>query len=90
VGIAKTVRYVANGTLPNPPVTDKRVYRPATRAFGEQLFESERRVIRVRTFIVSHDGAVYTTDLGPETLDEFKRMGLQPDKSWIPVPTNKD
>jgi Protein of unknown function (DUF2950) len=40
----------------------------------------------VRSFIVSHDGIVYEKDLGPKTLDEFKKMELfNPDKSWTPV-----
>ena len=40
----------------------------------------------VRSFIVSHDGVVYEKDLGPATLDQFKKMQLfNPDKSWAPV-----
>ena len=40
----------------------------------------------VRSFIVSHDGVVYEKDLGPTTLDQFKKMQLfNPDKSWAPV-----
>ena len=40
-------------------------------------------VTGVRTFIVSHDGVVYEKDLGPKTLDEFKKMErFNPDKSW--------
>lgn len=40
----------------------------------------------VNTFIVSNDGVVYQKDLGPGTLDEFKKMELfNPDKSWTPV-----
>jgi hypothetical protein len=40
----------------------------------------------VRTFIVSHDGVVYEKDLGPNTLDQFKKMErFNPDKSWSPV-----
>src|SRR5579864_3332061 len=40
----------------------------------------------VRTFIVSDDGVVYEKDLGPNTLDQFKKMELfNPDKSWMPV-----
>jgi hypothetical protein len=43
-------------------------------------------VTGVRTFIVSHDGVVYEKDLGPNTLDQFKKMELfNPDKSWTPV-----
>lgn len=44
-------------------------------------------VTGIRTFIVSHDGVVYEKDLGPGTLDEFKRMErYNPDASWTPVP----
>jgi Protein of unknown function (DUF2950) len=40
----------------------------------------------VKTFIVSHDGVVYEKDLGPTTLEQFKKMKLfNPDKSWAPV-----
>jgi len=44
-------------------------------------------VTGVRTFIVSHDGVVYEKDLGPNTLDQFRKMELfNPDNFWIPVP----
>ena len=47
---------------------------------------AEYGVTGVRTFIVSHDGVVHEKDLGPKTLDEFKRMErFNPDKSWTPV-----
>ena len=47
---------------------------------------SRYAVTGVRTFIVSHDGVVYEKDLGPNTLDQFKKMELfNPDKSWTPV-----
>lgn len=47
---------------------------------------AEYEVTGVRTFIVSHDGVVYEKDLGPRTLDEFKKMErFNPDKSWTPV-----
>jgi len=40
----------------------------------------------VKTFIVSHDGVVYEKDLGPTTLDQFKKMELfNPDMTWKPV-----
>jgi len=40
----------------------------------------------VKTFIVSHDGVVYEKDLGPTTLDQFKKMELfNPDQTWKPV-----
>jgi hypothetical protein len=48
---------------------------------------AEYGVTGVKSFIVSHDGAVYEKDLGAKTLDEFQRMELfNPDPSWIPVP----
>jgi len=47
---------------------------------------AEYRVTGVKTFIVSHDGVVYQKDLGPATLQEFKKMErYNPDKSWTPV-----
>jgi Protein of unknown function (DUF2950) len=52
---------------------------------------AEYRVTGVRTFIVSDDGVVYEKDLGPNTLDEFKKMELfNPDKSWNPVFDDED
>jgi hypothetical protein len=48
---------------------------------------AEYGVTGVRSFIVSHDGVVYEKDLGPRTLDEFKKMDrFNPDNSWTPVP----
>lgn len=47
---------------------------------------AEYRVTGVQTFIVSNDGVVYEKDLGPNTLEEFKKMELfNPDKTWKPV-----
>jgi DUF2950 family protein len=40
----------------------------------------------VKSFIVSHDGIVYEKDLGPNTLELFKKMQrYNPDKTWHPV-----
>jgi hypothetical protein len=40
----------------------------------------------IKTFIVSHSGVVYEKDLGPKTLEEFKKMQrFNPDKTWTPV-----
>jgi hypothetical protein len=37
----------------------------------------------VKTFMVSHDGIVYEKDLGPGSLDEFRKLErFNPDKSW--------
>jgi hypothetical protein len=47
---------------------------------------AEYRVTGVKTFIVSHDGIVYQKDLGPASLEQFKKMErFNPDKSWTPV-----
>jgi hypothetical protein len=47
---------------------------------------AEYRVTGVKTFIVSNDGVVYEKDLGPATLDEFKKMErFNPDSSWTPT-----
>jgi hypothetical protein len=47
---------------------------------------AEYDITGVRSFIVSHDGVVYEKDLGPRTLDEFKKMELfNPDNTWSPV-----
>ena len=47
---------------------------------------AQYRVTGVKTFIVSNDGVVYEKDLGPTTLDQFKKMELfNPDKTWTPV-----
>ena len=40
----------------------------------------------IKTFIVSHGGVVYEKDLGPNTLEQFKKMQrFNPDKTWTPV-----
>jgi hypothetical protein len=50
---------------------------------------AEYNVTGVRTFIVSHDGVIYEKDLGPKTLEEFKKMErYNPDQTWTPVPEN--
>jgi hypothetical protein len=47
---------------------------------------AQYRVTGVKTFIVSNDGVVYEKDLGPTTLEQFKKMELfNPDKTWSPV-----
>lgn len=47
---------------------------------------AEYKVTGVRTFMVSSGGVVYEKDLGPKTLDEFKKMErFNPDTSWRPV-----
>ena len=40
----------------------------------------------VKSFMVSQDGLVYEKDLGPATLDYFRKLErFNPDKSWTPV-----
>jgi len=52
---------------------------------------AEYKVTGVRTFLVSHGGIVYEKDLGPKTLDEFKKMErFNPDASWTPVSKEED
>jgi Protein of unknown function (DUF2950) len=52
---------------------------------------AQYRVTGVKTFIVSNDGVVYQKDLGPTTLDQFKKMELfNPDKTWTPVEDDND
>jgi hypothetical protein len=47
---------------------------------------ADYRVTGVKTFIVSHDGVVYEKDLGPKTLEAFKKMErYNPDKTWSAV-----
>jgi hypothetical protein len=44
---------------------------------------ADYRVTGVKTFIVSYEGIVYEKDLGPDTLNIFKKLELyDPDKSW--------
>jgi len=55
--------------------------------FALAAVPAEYAVTGVRTFIVSQDGVVYEKDLGPKSLNEFKKMErFDPDKSWVPVP----
>ncbi len=47
---------------------------------------AQYRVTGVKTFMISYDGVVYEKDLGPGTLDQFKKMErFNPDLSWHPV-----
>lgn len=40
----------------------------------------------VKTFIVSHDGVVYEADLGPDSVEKFRKMErYDPGKAWSPV-----
>lgn len=50
---------------------------------------AQYRVTGVKTFMVSNDGVVYQKDLGPDTLEQFKKMErFNPDTSWQPVLDN--
>ncbi len=52
---------------------------------------AEYRVTGVKTFIVSNDGVIYEKDLGPDTIDLFRKMELfNPDKTWVPVEDEED
>ena len=52
---------------------------------------AEYNVTGVRTFTVSNDGVVYEKDLGPATLDDFKKMQrFDPDKTWTAVPDQRN
>lgn len=47
---------------------------------------AEYEVTGLKTFIVSHAGIVYERDMGPDTLEQFKKMELfNPDESWHPT-----
>jgi Protein of unknown function (DUF2950) len=47
---------------------------------------AQYRVTGVKTFMVSYDGVVYQKDLGPDTLEQFKKMErFNPDPSWQPA-----
>jgi len=47
---------------------------------------AQYRVTGVKTFMVSYDGVVYQKDLGPDTLEQFKKMErFNPAPSWQPV-----
>ncbi len=47
---------------------------------------AQYRVTGVKTFIVSHSGVVYEKDLGPETLDIFRKLErFNPEKTWQPT-----
>ena len=59
--------------------------------FGLVAAPAQYRVTGVKTFIVSNDGVVYEKDLGPTTLEQFKKMELfNPDKTWTPVEDDED
>lgn len=47
---------------------------------------AQYRVTGVKTFIISHTGVVFEKDMGPDTLELFKKMDrYNPDKTWNPT-----
>jgi hypothetical protein len=47
---------------------------------------AQYRKTGVNTFIVSNTGIVYERDLGPTTLEQFKKMEVfNPTSAWIPL-----
>ena len=47
---------------------------------------AQYRVTGVKTFMISQTGVVYEKDLGPDTLELFKKMDrYNPDKTWNPT-----
>jgi hypothetical protein len=54
--------------------------------FGLAAAPAEYGETGVKSFLVSQDGVVYEKDVGPASLDEFKKMErFNPDSSWKPV-----
>lgn len=54
--------------------------------FALIAFPAQYKVTGVKTFIVSNDGVVYQTDLGPNTLELAQKIDrFNPDKTWTPV-----
>lgn len=48
-------------------------------------------VTGVKTFMISHTGIVYEKDLGPNTVEAFKKMErYNPDKTWEPTQTEAE
>lgn len=58
-----------------------------TGGFAFVAFPAEYRSSGVKTFIISHDGAVYEKDLGPNTIKIASSMtAYNPDSSWTRIP----
>jgi hypothetical protein len=54
--------------------------------FALAAVPAQYRVTGVQTFIVGYQGVVYQKDLGPNSLEIFKKMELyNPDKTWVPT-----
>ena len=84
---------ILKGQGPNAPLgeMDYVVKGVMIGGFALVAAPAEYRVTGVKTFIVSNDGVVYEKDLGPDTIDSFKKMELfNPDKTWSPVEDEED
>lgn len=54
--------------------------------FALLAFPAQYRVTGVKSFMVSQDGVVYQKDLGPNTLEQARKIErFNPDKTWTPV-----
>jgi Protein of unknown function (DUF2950) len=76
---------ILKGQGPSAPLgrTDFVVNGAMIGGFALAAAPADYRVTGVKTFIVSHQGIVYEKDLGPDTLNIFKKMELyDPDKTW--------
>jgi hypothetical protein len=59
--------------------------------FALAAVPAEYGVTGVMTFIVSNDGVVYQKDLGPESLEEFRKLEVfNPDDTWTAVPVEAE
>lgn len=48
---------------------------------------ADYEITGVKTFLVGYDGIVYEKDLGPDTVEIFRKMErYDPDETWTPVP----
>lgn len=76
---------ILKGQGPNAPLgkMDFVVQGSMIGGFALVAAPAQYRVTGVKTFIIGPDGTVYEKDLGPDTLDIFKKMEVyNPDKTW--------
>jgi hypothetical protein len=74
---------------PNAPGGARKyvVNNKMTGGFAFVAFPAEYRSSGVKTFLISHDGAVYEKDLGPNTVKIVAGMtAFNPDSTWARVP----
>jgi hypothetical protein len=79
---------ILKGQGPNAPLGSMNFVVNGTMIGGYALAAApaQYRVTGVKTFIVSYEGIVYQKDLGPNTLEIFKKMEVyNPDKTWQPT-----